>query len=75
MDQPVDVVAMGVGEHDLGDIVEPQTCRRHRGWELLLARDLHPRERHVSRRRGLARVDESQHALVLDRPAVNRQRV
>jgi hypothetical protein len=59
VDQPVDVVAMGVGEYDLGNIVEGQTGRGHRGWEFLFACDFHPRERDVPRRGGLAGVDES----------------
>lgn len=51
-----------------------QTSRGH-GWELLLGGDLHPREGHVSRGCDLSGIDESQDAVVLDRPAVNRQRV
>jgi hypothetical protein len=59
MYQAVDVVAMCVGEHDLGDIVEIDACRGHRGRELLLACELHARERHVACGHGLAGVDES----------------
>ena len=36
---------------------------------------MHTRERHISRRGSLARIHESQNPVVLDRPAVDRQRL
>ena len=75
MDEPVDVVAMGVGEHYLGDVVEPQTGCSDGGRKLLLARHFHARERNVVGRRGLTRVHEPQNSVVLDRPAVDRHRL
>ena len=75
VDQPVDVVAVVVGEHHLRNVVQRQTRRRDRARKLLLARHLEAGERDVPRRRGLAAVDEQQAPVVLDRPAVDRQRV
>src|ERR1019366_10490053 len=49
--------------------------RRQGRWELLLARHLEARERDVLRGGGLAAVDQQQAAFVLDRPAVDRQRI
>jgi hypothetical protein len=73
--EPVDVVAVSVGDDNFRDLVEAETCGGHRGWKFLLVRDLRPRERHVPSRCRLTGVDESQRALVLDRPSVDRQRV
>ncbi|HEY7631808.1 MAG TPA: hypothetical protein VH817_13950 [Thermoleophilaceae bacterium] len=73
VDHAVDVVAMGVGEHDLGDVVGVEPRRSHHARELLAARHLHPRERHVACRGGLTRVDQPQDTLVLDGPDVDRQ--
>lgn len=75
MDDSVDVIAMGVGQDDLSDVIECKARSRQCSRELLCAIDLHARERHVARRCGLAGVDESQNSLVLDRPAVDRQRL
>ena len=75
VDEPVDVVAVGVGEHNLRDVVERQAGRGDSGREFLLGCDFHARERHVPRCGGLAGVDEPQDSVVLDRPAVDRQRV
>ena len=72
MDQPVDVVAVVVGEHDLRDVLQREARRRDGCRKLLLARHLEAGERDVSRRGGLAAVDEQQASLVLDRPAVDR---
>jgi hypothetical protein len=74
MDQPVDMVAVDVRDHDLRDVVDRQARRGHRGRKFLVAGYLHPRERHVARRRGLAGVHEPQDVVVLDRPAVDRHR-
>ena len=73
--EPVDVVAVGVGDHNLGYVIDVEAGRSHRGRKLVVARDLWPRERHISRLCSLAGVDEPQRALVLNRPAVDRQRV
>src|SRR5207302_6545965 len=52
-----------------------ETRRGERVRELVLALDLEAREGNVPGRGDLARVDEQQPALVLDRPAVDRQRL
>ena len=72
VDEAVDVVAVGVGEHDLRDVVELQAGGGDRRRKLLLAGHFHARERDVPRRRGLTGVDEPQDSVVLDRPAVDR---
>lgn len=75
MDQPVHVVAVGVSEHHFRDVVELEARPGHRGREFLLGGHMHPRERHVPRRGSLAGVDESQNPVVLDRPAMDWQRL
>jgi hypothetical protein len=75
VDQPVDVVAVVVGEDHLRDIGERQPGGRHGVGQLLLARHLEAREGDVARGGDLAGVDQQQTLAVLDRPAVDRQRV
>ena len=75
VDQPVDVVAVMVGEHDLRDVVKRQAGRRQGCRELLLGRHLETGERNVPGFRSLTAVYEQQAPVVLDRPAVDRHRV
>ena len=70
---PVDVIAMGVGEDHLGDVAGLKTHLGHCARKLLLACHFHACERHVPRRCALAGVDQPQHPLMLDRPAVDRK--
>ena len=75
VDEAVHVVSVGVGEDDLRDVVELQAGGGDGRRELLLGGYFHARERDVPCRRGLTGVDEPQDSVVLDRPAVDRQRV
>jgi len=75
VNQPVDVVSVGVGEHHLRDVVELQAGGGDRRRKLLLAGYFHARERDVPRRGCLTGVNQPQHPVVLDRPAVDRQRL
>ena len=75
MDKPVDMVAVGVGEHDLRDVVEVQVRLGHSARKFLLARHVHARERHVPHLRCLAGVYEPENSVAFDRLAVDRQRV
>jgi hypothetical protein len=72
MNHPVGVVAVMVCEHDLSDVGRRESRGGKRSGQLLLDRDVEARERNVSRRRGLARVDEQERPIVLDCPAMNR---
>jgi len=75
MNQPVDMIAVVVGEHDLRNALQRQASCRHRCGKLLLARHLEASERDVPCRCRLAAVDEQQTPIVLDCPAEDGQRL
>src|ERR1700693_1966503 len=57
VDETIDVVAVVVSEHYLGDVVERQARARDRSRKLLLGGNRETRKRDVARRGGLAAVD------------------
>src|SRR5258708_24662022 len=74
MDEPVDVVAVMVGEDDFRDVAEVEAGRAKSAGQLLRGSDVEAGERDVAGGGDLAGVDQQQTALVLHRPAVDRQR-
>ena len=75
VDRAVHVIAVHVGQHDGVDVVQRQAGGRQCAGQLVLGRDRETGERDVVGRRDLAGVDQDQLPVVLDRPAVDRERL
>jgi hypothetical protein len=75
VDGAVDVIAVHVGENDGVHIGNGQARSLEGSRQLLGGRDIEARKRDVPHRRRLTGVDQPQPILVLDHPAVDRERL